>query len=214
MECAPKRLRIGPASRTVTTVDATSSPAARAASPPARPVSATEATSVGATPAASTPPRNAGPLTRWLASHANAGRATVLTVSTSTSRREAVLSEPMSLNVIDAPVQNTRTARVARMAFAPSRRRPGLGNAIPRTAASTTRGRRNCSSAAAILVSSSSLLDGPSTYRTSLPPGPRPDRVCTIPDDLARSHTGRPDQRPGRQYGALTLPGAEHDVDV
>lgn len=161
VECAPSRPRIGPASRTVPTVDATSSPAARAASPPARPVKATEATSAGATPAASTPPRNAWPLTSWLASHAHAGKATVVTASTSTMRREAARSAAMSLNVIDAPVQNTRTARVIRMAFAPSRRRPGPGNAMPRAAENSTRSRRNRSSAAAAPASQGCIVGGP-----------------------------------------------------
>ena len=146
-------LRMGPASSTVKIVDVARSPAARTASPPARPVRATDATSVGAMPADKMPPRRATPLTRWLASQAIMGKPTVVTGSTTARRRAEARMAPISLKVMEAPVENTRTASVNKMASAASARRPGPGKLTPTAAEIRTRGRRKRSRKSASPVS-------------------------------------------------------------
>ena len=78
---------------------------------------------------------------------------TVVTASTTASRRAAARMVPSSRKVIEAPVQNTRTASVIKMASAASARRPGAGRLTPRAAEIRTRGSRYRSTASASPVS-------------------------------------------------------------
>ena len=151
---APSRDRIGPAAITVMIVDAASSIAHTAASPPAMTHSATVATSAGATPAACTPARSTGSSISRLAVQARAGRAAVLTSSTTAMRRQARRTAARSARRRDRPVEKTRTASVASMPLPAARARPGAGAATPTAATTSTRtsSRRSDASAAPFII--------------------------------------------------------------
>ena len=123
------------------------------------------------------PERSTGlPISR-LAAQARAGRAAVLTSSTTAMRRQARRTAARSARRRDRPVAKTRTARAASMPFPAARARPGAGPATPAAAITSTRTSRKRSDASA-----AALITGP-TYRPGVP-----NRLDPPDDALAWRH--------------------------
>ena len=81
--------RIGPARRTVNTVEPNRRPPASATSPPAMAVVAMEAISHGARPMAVTPSRRGPAVTRWATDHDSAGKTVMPAIRATDRRRQA-----------------------------------------------------------------------------------------------------------------------------
>ncbi len=145
--------------------------------------SATVATSAGATPTACIPERSTGSPMSWLADQARPGSATVLTSSTTVTRRQAVRTAARSAARSVRPVAKTSTASAAPMPSCRDSARPGPGAAIPAAATTTASGSRKRSAASAAdpaFRPAAGLAGG----------GPSP-RICLTFPAAAWSGTGR-----------------------